>query len=333
MNLKNKRNQMWILALMLGALLLLGVLMSCQPDGDVIPKAVERESVLCATEAGNCVESWNGSDIVMYSGAQSGQTLAIDGATGNVDSEGTGDFAGAITSRAEMTITDYLIIDNDADQVALTVQGYDTPTTNLIEFQTSAGANLFFVDHNGDAELNGTTPSLVIGDAGTEDTGIVFDGNAEDFTIALDDTADDLVIGLGLLATVGTTPTVAFDADQDAAFSDDVSVSGNLDAGGTFNYGSGDLTPLSHDSTTQYEVYFGSADSVTQTTVTSATHNCTTAVDWGMCFVSDPDADAGDPAYCTISISGSSITFQALDDDGDNAANAATKIYYLIIGR
>jgi hypothetical protein len=112
-----------------------------------------------------------------------------------------------------------------------------------------------------------------------------------------------------------------------------ISMTDNLDLSGTFNYGSGDLTPLAYDSTTQYEVYIGNASSVTQTTVTSATHNMTTAVDWGSCFVSDPDADANDPAYCTISISGSSITFQALDDDGDNATTAATKIYYIIIGR
>jgi hypothetical protein len=108
---------------------------------------------------------------------------------------------------------------------------------------------------------------------------------------------------------------------------------GALDILGLLTYSSDDRTPIGFDGSTGYEVYFGSGSSITQTTVTSATHNMTTAVDWGICFVSDPDADAGDPFMCTISISGTSITFQALDDDGDNAATAATKIYYLIVGR
>ena len=57
--------------------------------------------------------------------------------------------------------------------------------------------------------INGSTPTLTIGDAGAEDTKIVFDGNAQDFHIGLDDSADDLVIGLG--STLGTTTHMAFD--------------------------------------------------------------------------------------------------------------------------
>ena len=56
--------------------------------------------------------------------------------------------------------------------------------------------------------INGTTPTLTIGDAGAEDAKIVFDGNAQDFHIGLDDSADDLVIGLG--STLGTTTHMAF---------------------------------------------------------------------------------------------------------------------------
>ena len=57
--------------------------------------------------------------------------------------------------------------------------------------------------------INGSTPTLTIGDAGAEDTKIVFDGNAQDFHIGLDDSADDLVIGLG--SSLGTTTHMAFD--------------------------------------------------------------------------------------------------------------------------
>lgn len=50
--------------------------------------AAERISILCATESGNCVESWNGSDIVVYSDRGSTQTFAVDGATGNITGGG-----------------------------------------------------------------------------------------------------------------------------------------------------------------------------------------------------------------------------------------------------
>ena len=57
--------------------------------------------------------------------------------------------------------------------------------------------------------INGSTPTLTIGDAGAEDTKIVFDGNAQDFHIGLDDSADDLVIGLG--SSLGTTAHIICD--------------------------------------------------------------------------------------------------------------------------
>ena len=63
------------------------------------------------------------------------------------------------------------------------------------------------VTFGGAVAIQGTTPTLTIGDAGAEDTKIVFDGNAQDFYIALDDSADDLLVGLG--STVGTTPIIS----------------------------------------------------------------------------------------------------------------------------
>jgi len=58
----------------------------------------------------------------------------------------------------------------------------------------------------GGALLNGTTPTLTIGDAGAEDAKIVFDGNAADYHVGLDDSEDALQIGLG--AALGTTPRI-----------------------------------------------------------------------------------------------------------------------------
>jgi len=59
--------------------------------------------------------------------------------------------------------------------------------------------------------INGTTPTLTIGDAGAEDAKIVFDGNAVDYHIGLDDSADSLIIGKG--SALGTTTSMAIDAN------------------------------------------------------------------------------------------------------------------------
>ena len=109
---------------------------------------------------------------------------------------------------------------NDMYLAAPTEQGTATPAllvdnagvSNPFEVRVAA-TPVFWVDTNGDAEMNGTTPLLTIGDAGAEDTAIVYDGNAQDFHVALDDSADDLVIGLG--SAVGTTGIVHLDENQD----------------------------------------------------------------------------------------------------------------------
>ena len=67
------------------------------------------------------------------------------------------------------------------------------------------------VTANGDMVLGGTTPTLTIGDAGSEDAKIVFDGNAQDFHIGLDDSSDALVIGKG--SALGTTTSMFFDVN------------------------------------------------------------------------------------------------------------------------
>jgi len=74
-----------------------------------------------------------------------------------------------------------------------------TATTDFISFthdQTNAvidvgSGSLTFVD---DVILQGTTPLLTIGDAGTEDAQINFDGNATDYGFGLDDSSDDIVL-------------------------------------------------------------------------------------------------------------------------------------------
>jgi len=121
---------------------------------------------------------------------------------------------GGASGGAKLDVTGNVIFDGAADEPQLTVQGFTTQTNSILVVEESGGTNLFWVTNNGDAELNGTTPTLTFGDAGAEDTGTVFDGNAQDYYLALDDSADDLIIGLG--AVVGTTGILYFDENQDA---------------------------------------------------------------------------------------------------------------------
>ena len=54
-----------------------------------------------------------------------------------------------------------------------------------------------------DFVVHGTTPRIIIGDGGTEDTQITFDGNAQDYYLGLDDSGDTWVFGRG--STVGSS--------------------------------------------------------------------------------------------------------------------------------
>jgi len=101
--------------------------------------------------------------------------------------------------------------------------GLDDSADNIkIGLGSALGTTPILTISDGALLLSGTTPTLTIGDAGAEDTKIVFDGNAQDFYIALDDSADDLVIGLG--STVGTTPAIQIDENQDIKFAQSIGV-------------------------------------------------------------------------------------------------------------
>ena len=104
------------------------------------------------------------------------------------------------------------------------MQTLTLPTGTAGDFTTLNASSDVSISGNitTDLTMTGTTPTLTIGDAGAEDTAIVFDGNAQDYYIALDDSADDLVIGLG--STVGTTPAIQIDENQDIKFAQSIGV-------------------------------------------------------------------------------------------------------------
>jgi len=118
----------------------------------------------------------------------------------------------------------YVGLDDSADDLVIGL-GSAVGTTPAIEidenqdvkFAQSIGVGQAASSTVGDIvaqtiALNGTTPTLTIGDAGAEDTKIVFDGNAKDFYIGLDDSADKLVIGEG--STVGTNSILTITDDS-----------------------------------------------------------------------------------------------------------------------
>ena len=148
------------------------------------------------------------------------------------------------------------------DEIDLTATAVDLNGTLDV-----SGASQF----NGDVVLAGTTPTLTIGDAGTEDTAIIFDGNAIDYYIGLDDSGDEFQIGKGSTLGAGREFSIGasgpvFNEDSDThdfrietddqthAFfihgsNDEVSINesaSDTDAGGLcINHGSGDAIALS----------------------------------------------------------------------------------------
>jgi hypothetical protein len=73
-----------------------------------------------------------------------------------------------------------------------------------------------------------TDDTVTLGDGAAVDTSIVFDGNAQDFYIGLDDSADDLIIGSG--STVGSTPAITIDENQNVDIAQTLDVAGALTA-------------------------------------------------------------------------------------------------------
>ena len=135
----------------------------------------------------------------------SGANITIpNGDTKVVYLDGAGSGAAVVDAFASLNVVDLKVQDD------LTVTD-DAAVGGLL---TVSGGTL----------LNGTTPTLTIGDAGEEDTKIVFDGAAQDFYVGLDDSEDDLVIGKG--SAVGTTPALAIDENLLVTVKDDVTVVG-----------------------------------------------------------------------------------------------------------
>jgi len=112
-------------------------------------------------------------------------------------------------------------------------------SSNDIDFRVESNGNthMLFVDGGNDQVqiggnllINGTTPTVTVGDGGAEDAKILFDGNEQNFHIGLDDSTNKLTIGLG--NALGTFPGFTMDENTAVEFPDNtvtIISSGNHD--------------------------------------------------------------------------------------------------------
>lgn len=194
--------------------LLIGVLLLVFSSLAAIPAyRVWRGGLLCATESGNCVESWNGSDIYVYSDQGSTQKFHVDGATGNIDSEGTLTVEGSISSgTGAFTVADTLNVTGAATfDSTVDVDGNVTSGTGSFTVADTinvTGAADF--DSTLNLDGNGTFNSdLVVDDTfNIDDTAYTSTGAQ-----TLDPTASfyTLAPAAVLTLTLGTTTSVAGD--------------------------------------------------------------------------------------------------------------------------
>ena len=182
--------------------------------------AVDTNAFTVADTSGNTVISGTldvaGATTLDGGLAMDTDAFTVADGTGNTVIAGTLDAQGNVSdSGGALTIVDNVIVDGAADAQQLVVQGHSTQSSNaeLFVVENSSASDLFWVTNTGDAELNGTSPTLTIGDAGEEDSGVVFDGAAQDFYAGIYDTDDDLQIGLG--SALGTTPIIVLDENQE----------------------------------------------------------------------------------------------------------------------
>jgi hypothetical protein len=154
--------------------------------------ATTGKSLLWDESADSLIITGDATDALKVSGG-----LDIDGVI-NVGLDDTGydvKFFGATASA-------YMLWDESADDLILA----GAAGLSVAGASTFTGVATF----NADPIIGGTTPTLTIGDAGSEDTMLVFDGNAADWRLGVDDSEDDFEIGVG--STHGTTAGFRMDS-------------------------------------------------------------------------------------------------------------------------
>lgn len=140
-----------------------------------------------------------------------------------------GSGTGAFTALGVAANGEIPIGDGTTDPVLGTITG----TANQVTVTDGAGS--ITLDFPDDLIIDGTTPSIRIGDGGAEDIQLDFNADANDWYLCRDDTDDDFKLGRGL--TCGTTSSLTLDDTTG-----DVTFEGDLVASGTGPHAIGGAT-------------------------------------------------------------------------------------------
>ncbi len=163
------------------------------------PEARSSERIgILGTQGDTFVTGWNGSDMTLYSDAGTTQKWSVDGATGNVDQEGSLDvasYAKLAVPTAVATATPGMLIDSAAVSALLELRKAATPV-----FQVNGSGN---VDAEGTLNIAGA--STLTGNVSLGGTLSVTGASTLTGTVS---TGGDLTVGNGLILTAQTAITV-----------------------------------------------------------------------------------------------------------------------------
>lgn len=101
----------------------------------------------------------------------------------------------------------------------------------------------------------------------------------------------------------------------------------NLDVAGSVNYGSNDLYPLGYGSD-GYQIVVGSTSITGSANVSHGLG--TSVVAAGCTLAQDPGTGVGDGAFCSVAVSGTTVTVKVWQDDFTAATNAATVNWWVV---
>jgi len=191
------------------------------------------QSIIVKQGSGGTVTIGNSKNAVVYSDGAGSGAAVIDALTDLAVTDtltviGTTLTIGDATAEDTKLVFDgnaqdyYVGLDDSADDLVIglgsavgTTPAIEIDENQDIKFAQSIGVGQAASSTTGDIaaqtmSLLGTTPTLTLGDGGTEDVKIQFNG-IKDFYIANDDSADKLVIGEG--STVGTNSILTITDD------------------------------------------------------------------------------------------------------------------------
>lgn len=157
-----------------------------------------------------------GDDLTVTDDATVGGNLAV---TGTSTVTGATTQTGALTIGGKLTVNDQALVDGDADEIQITVQGHTTQTTSLMVLEQSDGTDKLTVSNDGNTSVGGTLDSVgaftaasVDSDAGVEVT-TFFDVDAVAYAVTNGIPITPTGTYLELTATEWSTVTVAANAD------------------------------------------------------------------------------------------------------------------------